>query len=532
MSRGGPSDQLARLVHHALAGAPLVAPGEVATACLAAAQAARQRNAYRLAVQHCKDGRQLAEDPSHRFALLLELGDASRDAGELAESDAAYLEAEEFARTHSKPRWQALAALRLARRWWIPGRTDHELRQRLELALAALDEGAWELRAQLQAHIANALATGGGDVERRERLAAAALAVVDHCVDPLVRCEILTACWHGRYESRSPTELLTLSRRLKEASRETESIHFRGEGLVTNLVDLVRVGDFAEARQTLGEHRELAERTVQPRALYLQASMDGMMAMWRGDFVEVPVHLAAMAEHGELLHSDMVTQVQIAQYGWFQRELGRADELVRQEDAVRQAVGQSTDIPIWRAALALLLVETARYPDCYWVLNGILRDFDDLSAFPPHGWAVPTLALIAEVCEGLHRAHQADQAPFDLRRLLYELDELLAPHLGEVALAGWPAVLVGPIARYAGLVALALDKPSLAQERLLAAMPLVETSPPNRARVAFDLGRALLRDPANDRDAGRQFLDQARRQAEDLNMEQLATQAQTALTAT
>jgi hypothetical protein len=111
-----------------------------------------------------------------------------------------------------------------------------------------------------------------------------------------------------------------------------------------------------------------------------------------------------------------------------------------------------------------------------------------LDSFPPHGWAVPTLALLAESCTRLHRAgiRQAELAP-----LVAQLRTLLARHPNEIALAGWPTVLIGSVARFRAALALIDGAPAEARGLLDTANRLAGDSPPHRARIWLDQALAL-----------------------------------------
>jgi hypothetical protein len=97
--------------------------------------------------------------------------------------------------------------------------------------------------------------------------------------------------------------------------------------------------------------------------------------------------------------------------------------------------------------------------------------------------------LFAEACSLLHghpgyRALAADLAP--------AIDARLSGHDGLIALAGWPTVLIGPVARARGLLAFAAGDADTALDMLATAERLVRTSPPQMARLRADQARVLL----------------------------------------
>src|ERR1039457_6392128 len=108
--------------------------------------------------------------------------------------------------------------------------------------------------------------------------------------------------------------------------------------------------------------------------------------------------------------------------------------------------------PIWRAGMILALCETDRWTDAADQMVAFAEDTDGFRTLPPSGWAMPTLTLLAEACAGLAiHGHYLDE----LTGLTPLIGGALASHHAEIALAGWPTVLVGPVARARGLLAFA-----------------------------------------------------------------------------
>jgi tetratricopeptide (TPR) repeat protein len=181
--------------------------------------------------------------------------------------------------------------------------------------------------------------------------------------------------------------------------------------------------------------------------------------------------------------------------------------------------------PVWRAALALISCETDRYDQAIEEIAELLHDFDALEAFPPHGWAVPTLALLADALDALHRAPAEVADQLDLELVTERLQRLLAPHLDEFTLAGWPVALVGPAARSAGVVALASGDPTGALDLFDRAARLAGSARPQRARLSFDQARAWLRlDGAGARSRAEGLLRRSLREAESPGMARLVAQ--------
>jgi tetratricopeptide (TPR) repeat protein len=526
-----------RLARHALQGRPHVAAGDIASAVLDAARGASRRSDYKLAIELCERGREVATDPRQVFNLLLEQGDAQHEAGDFTDADDSYAKAGDLASAHGDREGQALAALRSARTWWTF--RDSPLRARLESALDQLHPGATQLRAQLQAHLARVLATEGVDLQRKTELARAALSVANVVTDPMARCEIVTASRQGLYDSEPPSELIKLSQQLRHVSSRSHSVHFHGEALIAMLVDLLRLGRIHEARVEIEEHREYAIRTRRPLALYLQRSHDSMMALWEGEFERAQQLITALTVdlfEPDTLPANVQTTVQqlvTAQTGWLFREQGQAEILMAQEAVVVEMVRQAGYIPLWRAALALLYCEIANHRRAVEILTEIAQESDGFQSFPPHGWAVPTLFLLAEICDELHttglNGSGLDGAEsFDPTDTGRRLGVLLEPHLDEMALVGWPGVLVGPVARAAGLAALTAGDADNAIRLLeVASHRTPPSARPTHARLHFDQGRAHLeRGAPSDHAVAMGHLEVAVRAAEELGMHRIAKRAQ------
>ncbi|MFD8071137.1 hypothetical protein ACFV3E_00555 [Streptomyces sp. NPDC059718] len=84
-------------------------------------------------------------------------------------------------------------------------------------------------------------------------------------------------------------------------------------------------------------------------------------------------------------------------------------------DAGTVAGGLADDVqehgyfPVWRAGLVLALCETGARDQAADLLQAFADDTDGFRALPPHGWAVPTLALLAEACAAI--GDQAELPP-------------------------------------------------------------------------------------------------------------------------
>ncbi|MFH9966842.1 helix-turn-helix domain-containing protein [Streptomyces mirabilis] len=441
------------------------------------------------------------------FDRLLRRGDLSHTAGDMREADRLYRAA--YASAEGDPTARAEAVIRMARRWSDPGQVDHELLQLIRESLAALgDDGSVEaagLRLRLNAHLAKKLsmavsqdtAAGQAGPEQGARLARSTLRRLSvDGKDDEVACEVLTECRWGLYDFMSTAESLTLSERLRDAAARHGSAYFRGEALMAVALDQLRAGKVYSALATANQYRKHAADTRGVLTTWQQHTLDALLDLWHGrfdkaagwilgdalTFVErLPADLAVPADN---LH-----QTRLGQAYWLLREQGRMADLFA--SGLADTVERHGYFPVWRAGLALALCETGQYAEGADRLVGFAHDTADFSRFPPSGWAVPTLVLLAEVSAALD-ARGGFEA--ELRQVLPALRERLAAHDGEqIALAGWPTVLIGPTARARGLLALAAGEPDTALSHFRTATEPVRSSQPQLARLRLAQARALRR---------------------------------------
>nr|WP_168505685.1 helix-turn-helix transcriptional regulator [Streptomyces sp. S1D4-11]QIY93814.1 helix-turn-helix domain-containing protein [Streptomyces sp. S1D4-11] len=351
------------------------------------------------------------------FDRLLRRGDLSHTAGDMREADRLYRAA--YASAEGDPPARAEAVIRMARRWSDPGQVDHELLQLIRESLAALgDDGSVEaagLRLRLNAHLAKKLsmavsqdtAAGQAGPEQGARLARSTLRRLSvDGKDDEVACEVLTECRWGLYDFMSTAESLTLSERLRDAAARHGSAYFRGEALMAVALDQLRAGKVYSALATANQYRKHAADTRGVLTTWQQHTLDALLDLWHGrfdkaagwifgdalTFVErLPADLAVPADN---LH-----QTRLGQAYWLLREQGRMADLFA--SGLADTVERHGYFPVWRAGLALALCETGQYAEGADRLVGFAHDTDDFSWFPPSGWAVPTLVLLAEVSAAL-----------------------------------------------------------------------------------------------------------------------------------
>jgi|GEM_PF-5417631 len=508
MSGGGWIDPAlpVRVAEHARSSGSGLSEERVAAACLGAARAQQRGFATEGAITWALTGLGMRCDTETRVGLLITLGDARNDAGDLEEAERLYLRAQRDA--EKLPRLAAVAAIRLARRWSPPGQADRQLLHVLGAGLKALGDDTGEeavaLRLQLQAHLAHKLTMAVSDsldptyagLRPGVELARATLRELEESgAGPLIRCEVLNECRWGLYDFAPPGELLGIAERLGEASIEAASAHFRSEAMVALTIDRLRLGHLREAAATVAGHRRHVARNHRVFGAWLQNTLDTLMDVWNGEFGRAEERVLAewrrlekeSEDEGESIFADTLRQTLLAQHYWLLHEQGRLGELFG-SGLAGQAAGYEY-FPIWRAALILALCELGGHEDARDRLRAFFRETSDLGALPPQGWSVPALALLAESCALLIEAGHGDP---ELSRCAALVRGRLSAHRGQIALAGWPAILLGPAERYLGLLALAEGDAEEALRCFGEALVLADAASPLIAHLHLDRARALL----------------------------------------
>jgi tetratricopeptide (TPR) repeat protein len=183
--------------------------------------------------------------------------------------------------------------------------------------------------------------------------------------------------------------------------------------------------------------------------------------------------------------SDSIVQTWMGQLSWLRYQQGRMPELF---GMLRMAERRQYFV-LWAPAIALLWGETEQPAAAVDQLAATLDLTDDLANLPPHGLAVPTLAVAAEAINSLD-GYRNDR--LDVDDLARRIDALLEPHTDEIALGGWPTLLVGPVHRSRGLLALSVGEPDRALEHFEQGIRQVRASTGQLAWLRLHQGRALL----------------------------------------
>lgn len=271
--------------HHLLEALPLASPAVVIATSVAAALAARNRTAPEEAVSLLERTsvalEHLEVDEADRLELLLALGWAATEAGELARGRQVFREASRRATALGDPELVARAALGQGAEL-VFGQVREELVTTLRGALAGLS-GAGALRGRLLARLAAALQPSTTP-EEPVRLAFEAMDLATHVVDPRVRAEIALAAGSALADFAEPKERVRVSQELVSAGRSIDDAGLELAGLTRVATDWLELGDFAKAERVIDDRAELAARIGHPRYLWQTPLLRSMLAMARGQF--------------------------------------------------------------------------------------------------------------------------------------------------------------------------------------------------------------------------------------------------------
>ncbi|MFC4588571.1 AAA family ATPase [Sphaerisporangium corydalis] len=530
-----------RVARHALAAGAGIPQEDAAAACLDAARAEQRGFGVESAMKWAGAGLALRCGTATRVGLLITLGDALSDGGDMDEAGRRYLSAYQTA--EGLPRLAAAAAIRLARRWSNPGQIDRQLIGLLRASLTGVagdgDQEAVVLRLQLQAHLAKkeTMSVSAGPLldgpPAGVALARATLRELPAEGNPLFRCEVLNECRWALFDHAHPGELVDIAAQLHEAGIQGGSAYFQSEGMVALAVDQLRLGLLSDALATIDNHRRHVTRS--PRALgpWLQNTLDTVMDLWNGDFQRAGERLMGesrtMVEElaaGGSVPAETLQQTWMGQYFWLLHERGEMAVLFG--SGLARQIEQHGYFPIWRAAHVLALCETDQHDEAADRLAAIMRETSGLAALPPHGWTVPTLAILAESCAMIA---EAGVEGAELEVHVPVLRERLAAYPEELVLAGWPTTLLGPTARFRGLLAMIAGDVEEALRCFDEATRMVSAAPPHMARIQLDRAKALrLRDPSDATGEATRLLHRSLRLAERLGMPRVAAEARSLLT--
>jgi DNA-binding SARP family transcriptional activator/tetratricopeptide (TPR) repeat protein len=470
------------------AGRP-VSTGEIASHLLAAlprGDAGRALDQAALAAREATDllryedaARQLTQP--RRLALLMELGHAQRRSGRMPEARATFLDAIAIARELGDRRVLAEAVLGYGGGWFESAFMDETTVALLEEALAGVD-GDSVLRLELLSRLAKALyySEDERDEERRVQLSAEAIAMAERLGDDGA---LLVALEGRHFALTSPENLderIATARRIIELAAEVGDRERDLLGRYFLIADLVEADQMDEADREIELYGRLAEEARLQLHRWYHARFLAMRALLAGRLDDAAALAQRAFELGQPVEPRTATMHFGTQTWLLHRIQGRLGEL---EEPVRMFVAEYPRVPAWRAGLAHVLLAQGRRDEA----AEVFREFTEsrFANVPRDAiWSL-TMGLAADlVAAGLGTPEDA--------RLLYEL---LAPYAERNAVTGEVIVCSGPMALYAGAMALVMGEPGRAIPLLESALERSERmgAKPfeDAAREALEQARAL-----------------------------------------
>ena len=433
---------LAELTHHFVTAAPAGTADRAADYARRAGQRAVDQLAYEEAVRHFETALTLVTDESARCEVLLMLGEAQGRAGD-AEAAQTFTQAAELADRLGLRDQLAQAALGYGGRvLWEVTRGDEGHLRLLERAIEVVGEQDSELRVRLLARIAGGpLRDSRFPPERRRALSEEALAIARRLGDPATLSYALSGFLAAHHSPTFVVGQAELGAELVEAGTESGDLERVMEGHEVKALAYIEFADREAAEVELAAMAKLEAEIRQPAQTWLLELYSALFALLQGDLEEAERAMDVARRTGASAHPWNAAVTYGLQLYVLRREQGRLEEV---EALIRRSVADNPTYPIWRCVLAQTLAELGRVDEAREAVEGVGElPFDE--------------ELLVSACLLL----EAVAALEDSERLA-ELYELLSPFGDRIAVS-YPEISVGAVARYLGVAAAGLGRPSDAE---------------------------------------------------------------------
>ena len=512
---GGRLDpHVAELAHHFLLAGAAEHEKAVSYATAAGRRAAAQF-AYEEAARHYRTALGVVEtrgsgDPEQACELLLALGEALSRAGDTGEAKEAYRRAAGVAEREGWADRLAEAALGYAGRFgWERASTDPALVPLLRRALAMIGDAPSLERVRLLGRLASAL-RDDRTREPRRGIAEEALRLAREANDPLAHAYglagYLTAVEGPDYDTRDGLAVAEQLIAVGEEIGDRELV-FLGNDYALNarsqLADRAGTDVAVDALTALaGELRQPAQTWSAGTALIRVALMEGRFE----DAERLIEETAAIGRRAASWNAEVSIRIQMYV---LRREQGRLAEV---EQAIMRAVHEYPTLFRFRCALADLQAELGRERDARAAVAEIASG-DLANEYVDAEWLLSMVVLANAFA-------RFGDAP--ARAKLYEL---LAPRADLYAQAP-VEIMFGSVARGAGVLAAALDRPAEAVEHFEQALEIERRmrARPWLAHAQHDYGAMLL--ARGDRERAGHLLAEAVSGYRELGMESWARRAE------
>lgn len=410
-------------------------PDRAARALREAGDRARAVHAIEMAAEHYRQALSLVTDDRERGELALALAEVQLRSGELEEAHAALDTTIELARAEAQPTLLARAVLAKGGVGVSVFDPDETLVALLEEALAALEGEHPALRARLLARLAIEVYYVSSP-EHREQLSEEALALAREAGEPEALLDALNARRVTLWSPARLDERLAVSRELvslAEASGDRERSLLSRTWLV---LDLVEMGDLAEARAEIDTYARLAEPLGIPAYSWWIPAWRAMLAGVEGRFDDARA-LAAEAEEIGSRAGDQNASIYAGLAGWVaDMEQGRDHD--RWLPVIEEGIERG--IAAFRCGLACQLALAGRLDEAASALaelgpDGLAAIHQDMNFYAGVSEYAIAVGILGEA-EAAARAY-----------------DVVRPYSGRTSVIARAAVCWGPIDSYLGRLA-------------------------------------------------------------------------------
>jgi hypothetical protein len=376
-------------------------------------------------------------DDTDRCETTLRRGRARIKAGDLERGVADCRAALELATRLHLGHLRAGAVLGWAEAAPVWGRQP-ELRAAIDhlLSEGVADIGA---RAQLKARLAQLLYYDDPD-QRRAQLTREAIDEAQHSEQPETLAAVLATTHAALWDPAELDERTAVATEIVATARLAGQPELEAQGLGWLAVDLLEAGDWRGADEAFAQHRQLAQRLHLRLAERDVELWTAMRAMLHGQFVDARACIERARDLGEAAHDPGTDTVYWVQRYWLAVEQGDPTELDAVVGPCERLADHNTDVPAWRAALAMLHVRRSDFDAAQPHYDALSAD--DFRAIPRDVVWLNALTYLAETCAALGDARRAPV-----------LLAALAPYADRIALIDRGLACKGTVSRHLGLLA-------------------------------------------------------------------------------
>jgi DNA-binding CsgD family transcriptional regulator/tetratricopeptide (TPR) repeat protein len=499
-----PDRALRDLAHHFGAAAPFGGAEKAIDYNLRAARAASAALAFDDAAMRLRTAIEIGvEGELERAGALLELGAACHRAGKATEALDAFASVAEIARAVGGGDLLARAAIGYEDACMRPGVIRTDAIELLEEALAAVDDGAEELRIGLMAGLSRAL-NYTGERERGALVREEAVALARRHDDRAGLAMVLA----GSYWARGATpleEILAMLTEARDLAQELGDTEIHAEAMAWRAPTFVALGDLDRARAEVIVLREMAERTAQPFMNHIAEHYGSAIALCDGNLADAEAMAARSHEWARLLTGRDASGTHGIQMFGIRREQGRLAELA---PVIRILAGEPERDGPWRPGLAVVLAELGMEHEAKRELSRLAADgIDDQASL----W-LATLTYLTDACAAV-----GDEAT---AAIVYPELEPLA---GSNVMIGHLVACYGSADRYLGMLAAMIGEPGRAEEHFEQALEQNRRMGASTwvAHAAYEYGRFLLGRGSGARSHAQTLLGEAAGLAERIGMQGL-----------